>query len=339
MIGHATRWGIPPLYPPLAPIYCRSIRRRVRSARLGRAERGNQLGAGLRCPGANPGHVPGSADRPCEPVSSPRRPTTDRGPRTASLRTHRCRFPRGCADSGAARGTRDSATVAAAGRCAAASRCAVPGRCVVAAVAAAGRCAVPGRCVVAALAAARRCAAAAVFGARGPFRPGCATPDGPAAAPRRGHASLLPAPAGARAATPHGTAAPESPPAAAPPVSPPNVAAAAVGRSFAGALNGARWGVDGAAWRSRRAPRGRARRASRPRPVTRSLRPYAGARSSAGPPVAGRTALASPRRRALGRAGAGAHDLATRTSSRSRSDGHRAGSAVTTRAPRPAGQP
>jgi len=48
---------------------------------------------------------------------------------------------------------------------------------------------------------------------------------------------LLPAPAGARAATPHGTAAPESPPAVAPPVSPPNVAAAAVGRSFAGTLS------------------------------------------------------------------------------------------------------
>jgi hypothetical protein len=41
---------------------------------------------------------------------------------------------------------------------------------------------------------------------------------------------LLPPPAGARADTPHGSAEPASPSAAAPPVSPPNVAAAAVGR-------------------------------------------------------------------------------------------------------------
>jgi murein DD-endopeptidase MepM/ murein hydrolase activator NlpD len=41
---------------------------------------------------------------------------------------------------------------------------------------------------------------------------------------------VLPAPAGARAATPHGTAAPASPPAAAPPAPPPSVATAAAGR-------------------------------------------------------------------------------------------------------------
>ena len=176
MIGHAAWSGIPPLNPPLTPIYCRPRRRRVRSAHLGCAERGNQLGPGFRCPGANPGHVPGSADRPCEPVSSPRRPTTDRGPRTARLRTPRCRPLRGCADPGAAPGGHAHAPRAAAGR--------------------------------------------------------------HARAPGRGHhLPLLPAPAGARAATPHGTAVPESPPAAAPPVSPPNVATAAVGRSFAGALS------------------------------------------------------------------------------------------------------
>ena len=85
---------------------------------------------------------------------------------------------------------------------------------------------------------------------RGPPCPPCRRrrgprPDAPGVAARRpvrasrpGDPPMLPAPAGARAATPHGTAAPESPPAAAPPVSPPNVAAAAVGRSFAGALSG-----------------------------------------------------------------------------------------------------
>src|SRR4051794_31386786 len=44
------------------------------------------------------------------------------------------------------------------------------------------------------------------------------------------HPLLLPPPAGANAATPHGIAVPASPSAAAPPVSPPSVAAAAVGR-------------------------------------------------------------------------------------------------------------
>src|SRR3954447_2724368 len=46
----------------------------------------------------------------------------------------------------------------------------------------------------------------------------------------RGGVLLLPPPAGATAATPHGSAVPASPSAAAPPVSPPSVAAAAVGR-------------------------------------------------------------------------------------------------------------
>jgi len=79
-----------------------------------------------------------------------------------------------------------------------------------------------------------------------PFRPSPSRPFRPLRLGARPRAALvagllvLPAPAGARAATPHGTAAPESPPAAAPPVSPPNVAAAAVGRSFAGALSGLR---------------------------------------------------------------------------------------------------
>jgi hypothetical protein len=189
MIGHAGRRGIPPLLPPLTAIYCRPKRRRVRSARLGRAERGNQLGAGFRCPGANPGPVPGSADRPCEPVSSPRRPTTDRGPRTARLRTPRCRILRGAADPGARgrpRVVRDAARLP--------------------------------------------------FPARVP--PSVAL----VAVPR-----LLPAPAGARAATPHGIAAPESPPAAAPPASPPSVAAAAAGRAIVDALTGRTRRLDGAA--------------------------------------------------------------------------------------------
>ena len=86
MIGHRRRWGLPPLRPPLAPIYCRPTTPSPFGPPGSRGA-GEPIGRRLRRPGANPGHVPGSADRPREPVSSPRRPTTDRGPRTARLRT------------------------------------------------------------------------------------------------------------------------------------------------------------------------------------------------------------------------------------------------------------
>ena len=69
-----------------------------------------------------------------------------------------------------------------------------------------------------------------------PFRPLPSRPFRPLRLGARPRAALvagllvLPAPAGARAATPHGTAAPASPPAAAPPAPPPSVATAAAGR-------------------------------------------------------------------------------------------------------------
>src|SRR3954454_23197496 len=59
---------------------------------VGRAERGNHLGALRGVRGANPDRESGSADRPREPVSSPRRPTTDRGPLPACIRTPRRRL-------------------------------------------------------------------------------------------------------------------------------------------------------------------------------------------------------------------------------------------------------
>src|SRR3954469_12031109 len=95
MIGHGRRsarsrpWihGIRPFASAArAPILPRETTPSRSGPPTGRAERGNHLGAyGVR--GANPDRKSGSADRPREPVSSPRRPTTDRGPPPARIRT------------------------------------------------------------------------------------------------------------------------------------------------------------------------------------------------------------------------------------------------------------
>jgi hypothetical protein len=75
MIGHRRRRGHSALASAASAHILPRQRRRVRSLPVDRAERGNQLGASA--PWGESGLVPGSADRPCEPVSSPRRPTTD----------------------------------------------------------------------------------------------------------------------------------------------------------------------------------------------------------------------------------------------------------------------
>jgi hypothetical protein len=198
MIGH------PPRRPHsgLASAACVHIlapqRRRVRPVPLGRAERGNQLGAcsgalgriRASCPVARIGRASPSA----HPVG--RQPT--RGPRPARIRTPCCRRLRGDDRTGFAGRVR----VSPMRRPPARARTRAP-----------------------------------AWSADRPARlgPSAALAAGLLLL-LAARLLLLPAPAGAGAPNPHGTAAPESPPAVAPPASPPNAAAAAVGRSSADAV-------------------------------------------------------------------------------------------------------
>src|SRR3954452_8820448 len=100
MIGHGRRSGRSPdglrdsalASAARAPILAPETTPSLSGPPVGRAERGNHLGALLGVRGANPDRESGSADRPREPVSSPRRPTTDRGPLPARIRTPRRRL-------------------------------------------------------------------------------------------------------------------------------------------------------------------------------------------------------------------------------------------------------
>src|SRR4051794_15688920 len=100
MIGHGRRSGRSPdglrgsalASAARAPILAPETTPSPSGPPVGRAERGNHLGALRGVRGANPDRESGSADRPREPVSSPRRPTTDRGPLPARIRTPRRRL-------------------------------------------------------------------------------------------------------------------------------------------------------------------------------------------------------------------------------------------------------
>src|SRR3954452_22848106 len=100
MIGHGRRWVRSPgglrdsalASAARAPILAPETTPSLSGPPVGRAERGNHLGAFRGVRGASPDRESGSADRPREPVSSPRRPTTDRGPLPARIRTPRRRL-------------------------------------------------------------------------------------------------------------------------------------------------------------------------------------------------------------------------------------------------------
>jgi hypothetical protein len=76
MIGHPRRRGRSALASAASAHILPRQRRRVRSAACRSNGAGEPLGA-YSAPRGESGHLPGSAGRPREPVSSPRRPTTD----------------------------------------------------------------------------------------------------------------------------------------------------------------------------------------------------------------------------------------------------------------------